>query len=244
MVGRAYADSVMALYVHEIMNHETFTLAPGEQAQAVRGYFAALDITSAPVVDDRRMPIGFVSLRDLGKVAPDAAISGCMSSPADTIAEDATIASAAGRMTALDRHHLAVVDRRGRVVGFVGSLDVLRGLLGHPVPHPEGFPHLDTSLGVSWSDDWPLDMAHVDRAPDGPGLLRLVRSRPGAPDRVVASEARHNVRTRLVDLLSLPQPELGPLVDELERGTLRFRAAATPVPARQLAVVPSGPAHR
>lgn len=217
----------MAEYVDEIMNHELFCLRPGEIVEHALRFFSALDITAAPVVDETRRPLGFVSLRDLVRVDGSCPVSECMTSPADTVATGTTVDTAARSLAERNRHHLAVVDADGLVVGYVGSLDVVRGLLGVPVPHPGAFGHYDPSTGVAWSNDVPLVEASIDKAPDGPGLLRIVRSRPNEPDRIVWSEATHNVRTRVIDLLSGPQPQLAPVMPDLEAGRLLFRTAST-----------------
>ena len=221
----------MAEHVDEIMNHELFCLRPDETVEYALRFFNALAITAAPVVDGARRPVGFVSLRDLVRVDESTPVGECMTTPADTIAAGTTIDAAARHLAERNRHHLAVVDAGGIVVGYVGSLDVVRGLLGLPVPHPGAFGRYDPSHGVAWSNDFPLVEANVDKAPDGPGLLRLVRSRPNEPDRVVWSEGTHNVRTRVLDLLSGPQPQLAPVMDDLEAGRLLFRTASTE-PAR------------
>jgi CBS domain-containing protein len=223
----AYANEAMANRVREIMNHEVFCVVPDELAGDVRGYFHTLGIAAAPVVDDGGKPIGFVSARDLSGADDDMPISECMTRQADVVALDTSIADAAARMADRGRHHLAVVDAEGRTAGYIGSLDVIRGLLGKPVPHPDSFPHYDRDLDVSWTDDLALSEANAARAPDGPGLLRLVRSRAGQPDRIVWSEGTHNVRTRVLDLVAGPPYAMPHLVDELDGGQLRFRAAAT-----------------
>jgi CBS domain-containing protein len=217
----------MAKFVREIMNHEVFCVVPDELVGDVRGYFETLGIAAAPVVDDDGKPLGFVSLRDIADAPSIARIIDRMTFRADTVPLNATIADAATRMAALGRHHLPVVDADGRTAGYVGSLDVIRGLLGRPVPHPAAFVRYDRELDVVWTDDLTLVEANASKAPDGPGLLRLIRSRPGQIDRVVWSEATRNVRTRVLDLLAAPQPAMPHLVDELERGELRFRAAGT-----------------
>lgn len=88
----------------------------------------------------------------------------------------------------------------------------------------------ETRGSLAWTPDAPLDEAHLDAAPDGPGLLALVVTRAGS-DAVVWVEACHNVETRLYDLISLPQdnPELTRWL--ALRAGLRFRAAAVADPA-------------
>lgn len=218
----------MAKTVAEIMNPELFTVSEQEPVGRVREYLLALGITAAPVVDAEGRPRGFVSLRDLSRAPKDQHVHVPMSAPADTIARTATIEAAGRQMSEHDRHHLVCTDEDGRAVGFVGSLDVVRGLLGQPIRHPGAFPHYDFSTGLSWSDERWLRLDELEDAPDGPGVFALVSGQAGRPDRVVWSEACENVRTRLTELVAgsrtLP-PRVNTLLDA---GTLRYRAAAAP----------------
>jgi hypothetical protein len=61
----------------------------------------------------------------------------------------------------------------------------------------------------------------------------LVSGKPNRPDSIVWVEGPNNVRSRLLDLLSLPQTEQPMLARLLDRGNLRFRAAAVRDPIRQ-----------
>lgn len=219
----------MAQQVHEIMNRELFTVRPSERADRVRSYLVALGIGAAPVLDDEHRPIGFVSLRDIAKASESTPVDRVMTSPAICIAQHETIHAAAERMDERGHHHLVVVDEGGRAVGYVGALDVIRGLLGRAVPHPDAFPHYDPELGLTWSSETALELAAVtDVAPDGPGLFVLVRGVAGAPDRIVWSEATPNVKTRLIDILSIPRSAPPHVQTWVDRGELRFRAAAAP----------------
>ena len=219
----------MAQQVHEIMNRELFTVRPTERADRVRSYLVALGIGAAPVLDQKHRPVGFVSLRDLATVAESTPVDRVMSSPAVCVEQSATIRFAAQRMDERGHHHLVVTDDEGRAVGYVGALDVIRGLLGRPVPHPDAFPHYDPELGLTWSSETALELAAVtDVAPDGPGLFVLVRGVAGAPDRIVWSEATPNVKSRLVDILSIPRSAPPHVQGWVDRGELRFRSAAAP----------------
>lgn len=191
----------MAVHLTEIMNHELFCVRPDDRVEHVVSYFAALHIAAAPVVDDERRAVGFISIRDLVDVSPQVEIATCMTTPADTINRGATIKEAGTRLAEKNRHHLAVVDFDERVVGYIGALDVVRGLLGLPARHPDTFPHYDAVACVSWTNDLPLRVEALAHAPDGPGLLRLIRTRVGVRDRVFLSEATPNVRARVQELL-------------------------------------------
>jgi CBS domain-containing protein len=218
----------MAKYLGEIMNHGLFSVAPDDSMRDVRTHFRTLGIAGAPVLDERARPIGFVSLSDMVEVAGDVRVDSVMSSPADPIDRMATIEEAATKMAERNRHHLVVVDDEGRAVGYVGSLDIVRGLIGAPVPHPEAFRTYDPTTGATWSEEAVFSMEHVKAAPDGPGLLALIRTKTGEPDRVVWSGASHNVRTRAIGILSGAEPSTSHLSDDIEAGRLRFRAASTP----------------
>ena len=217
----------MAKYLGEVMNHGLFSVAQDDRMQEVRSHFRTLGVAAAPVVDDKGRPIGFLSLSDMVDVAGEVRVDSVMTAPADPIDRMATIEQAAAKMAERNRHHLVVVDDEGRAVGFVGSLDIVRGLIGAATPHPEAFRTYDSTTGATWSEEAPLTMDHVDAAPDGPGLLSLIRCQVGEPDRVVWSAASRNVRTRAIGILSGAEPTTLHLSEDLEAGRLRFRAAAS-----------------
>ncbi|MFO0564579.1 MAG: CBS domain-containing protein [Polyangiaceae bacterium] len=213
--------------VKEIMNRELFSLRPEDSAESAVGYILGLGITAAPVLDDDGRPIGLVSFRDLLRPnAPDR-VKDRMSVPVLTVDADTGIEETARILAERGVHRLVVVDADGRAVGIASSLDVIRGLLGLPAWHPSAFPHWDKRFGVSWTDDTLLELDRLDVAPDGPGVLALVRGGRDVEERVVWAEALHNVRTRLYDLLSRDPEEPAVLARILsESQHLRFRAAS------------------
>lgn len=152
--------------------------------------------------------------------------------PAVSVGRDASIADAASALDEANLHHLVVVDGDGKAVGMLSSLDVVRALSGKPVRHPDAFPHRDPS-GVAWSDPVELDPDHSGAAPDGPGLFVLVYGSARRPEIPVWAEAASNVRTRIDELLSIPQTDSPLLARILERDVshLRFRAARVSDPA-------------
>lgn len=221
----------MALRVSEIMNAELFSLGPEDTVDmALRGILL-LGVTGAAVLDEDGKPLGLVSLRDLVADKPGATVGERMTRPAATVAAKAPIAAAARLLARTGYHRLIVVDEAGTAVGMVSSLDVIRGLMGLPAPHPASFPHVDRETGLSWSDDRPLEMGEVIAAPKGPGVLVLVHGSAGVPERVVWAEAPEDIRGRLVEMLTAAQPGL--LGSWLEHGSLRFRAAAVPEQAER-----------
>ena len=107
-----------------------------------------------------------------------------MTSPAQTIAHDTTVAASAHQMAEGRLHSLVVIDGHGRAVGIVSAGDLLRELVDLPPLHPAAFPHLDPETGVQWTDDHRLDLREVSAAPDGPGVLALLEGGYGRPDRL------------------------------------------------------------
>jgi CBS domain-containing protein len=216
----------MARTVYEIMNHELFTLRPNDSVDDALGYLLALGITAAPILDDFGRPAGMVSLRDLiGSTKAGPTAGSRMSSPVATVPELAPIVEAARLLATTGFHRLVVVDRNGCAIGMASAVDVLRGLTGIPAAHPAAFPHMDDRTGLAWTDDFPLELDHVEGAPDEAGILVLIQGGAGSTEQVVWAETAHNLRTRLIDVLSLPQaPRLAKVL--ALRG-LRFRAAAT-----------------
>jgi CBS domain-containing protein len=218
----------MAKTVQEIMNRELFSLRPDEGCEDALGFILALGISGAPVVDGAGKPIGVVSFRDLLRHAGGDDVASRMTSPALTVSEGAAIEAAARLVGERGVHRIVVVDDTGRAVGIVSSVDLVRGLLGMPPSHPTTFPHYDAVIGASWTDETELVLDQVDVAPDAAGVFVLVRGGAGITDRVVWTEGANNVRTRLYDILSLPQsdPALRRVLETY--GALRFRAAAIP----------------
>lgn len=221
----------MARTVDEIMNRELFTARPNDRAGDLLGQLLTLDISGAPVVEVDGRPVGFVSIRDICNVDPAAAVLTLMSVPAETIPASATIPTAAKRMGEAGAHHLVCVDESGCAVGMLGSLDVLRGMTGLPVPHPSAFPHYEPATGLVWSDDTPLDAEHARDTPPQPGVFVLVHAPRGRPNRLVWSEATENVRARLLELAGTstsPLRYLGLGDGSGETGAVWFRWATPP----------------
>lgn len=217
----------MPKLVQEIMNKELFTVRPSESAIETLGYLLSLGITGAAVLGEAGRPDGMVSLRDLVGPRRGDTVGECMTTPVESIAESATIEEAAKALADRDRHRLVVVNGEGAAVGMLSAVDVVRGLLGLPARHPDAFPHYDRATGLSWTDDAQLDHEHVEVAPDGPGVLVLVHGGKQTRDRMVWAEGVNNVRTRVAELLSVPQSDSPLLARALELGGLRFRAALT-----------------
>jgi len=221
----------MAKYVHEIASTELFFLRPSDTVgHAILGVLS-LGVGSAPIVDGERRPVGVVSLHDLVGEVGGTTVGERMTSPALVIDENQTVEEAARQLVDHDVHHLAVTDSADRAVGVVSSLDLVRALVGLPAHHPPAFPHQDAA-GLSWSDLTELEVDHADTAPDGPGLLVLVYDPKGRPSVPVWAESAPNVRTRVHEMLSLPQddhPWLARILREDRRG-LRFRAASVADP--------------
>jgi CBS domain-containing protein len=217
----------MARSVHEIMNPELFVLDREDAPADALGYLGALGILAAPVLDGAGRPIGFVSVRDLISDARAGRVGDRMTKPVLTVSPDVEIAEAGRLMGERGVHHLVVVDEAGVAIGIVSSLDVVRGLLGMPAPHPEAFPHRDGATGATWTDDLPLDLDAAARIPEGPGLLVLVRGVAGHADAKVWAEAPSDVRSRLAEILSFGDWEPAPLKRLLAHpGELRVRATA------------------
>jgi CBS domain-containing protein len=218
----------MALEVAEIMNHELFSVAPDDRVGDVLDQLLAYGVTAAPVLDESGRPLGFIALRDLVPSSRDARVLTRMVAPADVVPAHARVSDAARLMTERSRHHLACVDEQGRAVGFVGALDVLRGLTGAPVAHPDTFSHVDRASGLRWTDDALLTFDHAREAPAEPGIFKLIDAAPGRANRIVWAESTPDLRHRLNDLLAQPATAPPHLVDAALCGRLWFRWASTP----------------
>jgi len=221
----------MALTVSEIMNREVFSVGPAESVDATRAAILALGITGVPVVNEEGKPLGLVSLRDLVGERPGTTAGERMTRPPATVPAEVRLGDAARRLARTRYHRLIVVDAGGFVVGMVSALDIIRGLMGLPAPHPASFPHLDRETGLSWTDDLPLELDEIHAAPDGPGVLVILHGGAGVAERVLWAESSESMRHRLKEMLTTVQPGL--LGAWLEHGGLRFHAASAPDPAER-----------
>lgn len=205
------------------MNRELLAVVPETPVRAIRELLRTFGIGAVPVVDEDRRPLGMVTagaVLDATGTASDR-----MTRPAPCIEGSTGIESAARQLAIANVHHLVVVDSAGVAVGIVSVLDLLRGMFGVPAHHPAAFPHWDAATQSSWTDQWPLDEEHASQAPEGPGVLVLVRAVRGETDAVVWVEACTNVRSRIVGLMTLGSSAEPALARLLERHDLRFRAA-------------------
>jgi len=216
----------MARHVSEIMNAELFFIRPSDSVDMALLGILSLNVTAAPVVDSDRRPVGVVSLRDLIGASGES-VGERMTSPADSVRDDAAIDEVARELAQRDRHRFVVVDADGRAVGVVSSLDLLRAVLELPPRHPAAFPHQDAA-GVQWTDPFELELERTSAAPAGPGLLVLLYDAPGRSTRPVWAEASRDVRRRLHELLAAPHEQDAWLRGILEHDTahLRVRTAA------------------
>jgi CBS domain-containing protein len=227
----------MSKLVHEIMNGEVLRFHEEETASDALGYLVALGVSGAPVLDDDDRAIGVVSWRDLVE-AGVATVRERMKAPAIVVRPDDTITHAADLLARHAVHRVFVVDRDHAVVGALSVVDVLRAMVGTPVRHPDAFPHLDPSHHLTWTDSESFDLAALDAAPSGPGVLAIVKSVPGEPDTVVMVESASDVRARLSDLLASPPADRSDLAAAFAHpATLRFRAAAVDDPRKRAAVM-------
>lgn len=213
----------MARTVAEVMNREMVSAREDTSPASIRDLVLAMGITAVPVLDGDGRPVGVLSLRDLVSANGEPPR---MSRPAAVVKATASLELAGETLARTDYHHLVVVDDDGRAIGMVSAVDLLRGLLGVPARHTAAFPHLDRELGVSWTDDDLLASDHLDAAPEGAGVIVLLRGGRGAAETPVWVESCRRVRTRLEELLSIPQDDMPALAAILAHGHLRFRAAA------------------
>jgi hypothetical protein len=208
--------------VQEIMNRELLAIRPDTPVSEARSLLRAFGIGAAPVLDEARRPVGLLSVRDM--LEGDAAANERMTSPALCVDVSTPAREAARRLAGTEMHHLIVVDGSGAAVGMLSSLDLLREVLGLPAQHPAAFPHWDEATHASWTDDWAVCSENRLRAHDGPGVLVLVRPRPGESDEIVWIEECVDSRARVAEMIDRPAQEPA-LARLLASDRLRFRTA-------------------
>jgi predicted transcriptional regulator len=215
----------MANQIAEVMNSEVLCFERTTGARAALELMLALGVTTAPVIDERGHPIGLVSMRELAIAKPQSALADLLRSPALVTRPETSLAEAARLLDEADLHHLAVVDKAGGLVGFVSSLDLLRGLIGVPARHPETFVHWDAAAGTAFSNERLLDPEHIDGVPHAPGLMVVSRGGVARPERVAWVEVVDDLKTWLLNYFSHPD-ELSRTAGRLIKGgALRYRYA-------------------
>ena len=105
-----------------------FSVRPTDDSEGALGGLLARGLDAAPVVDPQRRLLGFFSVRD-GLRRPGSLVSEAMTSPAQAIAEDATLEAAGRALEQGSLQRAAAIDTEGRVVAVITASDVLRGLL-------------------------------------------------------------------------------------------------------------------
>ncbi|MCA9706380.1 MAG: CBS domain-containing protein [Myxococcales bacterium] len=215
--------------VREIMTRQLFSSLPAEKASDALDYLMMLNIHAAPVVDETTQePVGMIALSDLTGDLTGETVEGRMSRPAAFVVQTAPVGEAARVIAHTGFHHLVVVDGDHRAVGFVSAIDVIRSQQGWTRPGapaaeapPAAAPQLE------WSAQQELTETGVLAAPEGPGVVVLLRVSEDLAPIVLWAQSTGDLRTLLSDLHGEPPPRL---LRYLERGQLYFRAALVPDP--------------
>jgi hypothetical protein len=144
-------------------------------------------------------------------------------------AKEKTMARVAGEI-------MTSVAGDGHATRIISSVDLRRALVALPVKHPSTCPHDDAELGTSWSDPSVLADEHVDAAPEFGGVVVLSIGGDRRTETDVWVEPCAALRTRLAELLAIPQEDAPALARILQRRDLRFRCAVVSDPARREAI--------
>jgi CBS domain-containing protein len=120
----------------ELMTEKVVTARPQMTVAETREMILAYHVSGLPVVDDDGQVLGIVSERDL--LARDGRTAGdIMTSPAITVADDASAASVASVLAANAINRVPVV-REKRLVGIVSRADIIRYVAARPSVWAEG----------------------------------------------------------------------------------------------------------
>lgn len=134
------------LKVSDIMAHKVVTVRPTDRMSEVASVFVSHAISSAPVVNQDGVCTAVISAfdflkRDLPRTDETAAnrpssdsggvdtIESLMSSKVKSIRPDASLLQVASAMCSQHVHRLPVIDRDGKPIGIVSTMDVVAALL-------------------------------------------------------------------------------------------------------------------
>lgn len=129
--------------IAEVMTRHPITARPYQPVLEAVALMTERGFKHVPIVDDDGRLVGIVSDRDIRTAIGDPAealhrdlseleelpISTVMSTPAESVGEDAPLVEVAHRLAHESIGALPVVDAGGRVVGIVSYVDVVRNLL-------------------------------------------------------------------------------------------------------------------
>jgi CBS domain-containing protein len=223
--------------VREIMTPELFTCIPGESAAGALDYLVMLNLHAAPVLAEQtHEPVGMIALSDLTGELGEDTVESRMSYPAAFVLQTAPVGEAARIIAHTGFHHLVVVDGEHRAVGFVSAVDVIRALQGWTRPGAPPAEPAPASPELEWSGQEMLSETGILAAPEGAGIFVLLRVPDDLPATVLWAQSSKYLRARLGELLADPPPRLARY---LERGHLKFRAAAVPDDAHRRAALAS-----
>lgn len=208
------------------MSPQLFSCGPAEPASDALDYLMMLDIHAAPVLDEAtHEPLGMIALSDLTGDLSEETVEQRMSRPAVFVLQTAPVGEAARIIAQTGFHHLVVVDGEHRAVGFISAIDIVRSTLGWNRPGASAEEPAPAAAQLEWSASQQLTEIGRQAAPEGPGVLVLLRVPQDLPPTMLWVQSTNDLRGLLGEFLDDPPPRLARY---LERGHLHFRAAAVP----------------
>jgi CBS domain-containing protein len=115
--------------ITDIMSRSPVTARPDADAEGVIGLLRSKHVGCVPIVDEDGRPLGIVTKLDVLECGVSRGTARELMMPlAFTLGERATVAQAAGLMSAEAIHHVLVVDEDLSLIGVVSSLDIAHWL--------------------------------------------------------------------------------------------------------------------
>jgi CBS domain-containing protein len=207
--------------VDEVIAKPVVSLEPTTPRDAAVRTLVGHGVTCAPVVDKDGRPLGVILLSDLLPHEPGRSPV----LPAATIDAREDIREAGRRLAASGFGRLVVVSPDGRAIGVVSAVDVMRALLGLPTAHRVTSSYFDPPSRVAWSEEEAISIDGAAHAPEGGGVLVLVRRNAYASRDILWVEATHDLRARVGAMATVPQ--IGsPIAQLVAAQHARYRATA------------------
>lgn len=117
--------------VQQVMTRHPRVCQPGDSLRDAARLMLEADVGEIPVVDETHQVVGVITDRDIvvrcvaaGLNPQDATVASCMTAPALTVGDDASLEDCADLMAGQQIRRVPIVDADGAICGIVAQADL------------------------------------------------------------------------------------------------------------------------